>query len=99
MPETAGGEFVMDRFRGLVSRVVGSASIAREAQRVLVECREEIVRLVDETERAKRVQARYRDLQQQRDRGNHPTETASGIGRLVCAANWGDIEPASRNGR
>src|SRR6516225_10237821 len=82
MPETAGGEFVMDRFRGLVSRVVGSASIAREAKHVLIECGGQIVKLVDEAERTKRVQGRHRDLQQQSDCGKHPTETARGSAGL-----------------
>jgi hypothetical protein len=48
MPETAGGEFVMDRFGGLVTRAVrGSTSISREAQRMLVECGGKIAGVVD----------------------------------------------------
>jgi hypothetical protein len=78
MPETAGGEFVMNRSRGLVTRAVGGASISREAQRMLVECGGKIAAIVGGTEGAGRVQNRYRDLQKQSDRGKHPTETPPG---------------------
>jgi hypothetical protein len=78
MPETAGGGFVVSRFRGMVARVVGHASIPGEAQRVLVECGGKIAGVVGETELAGRVQVRYCDLQQQSDRSKHSTETTAG---------------------
>jgi hypothetical protein len=49
---------------------------------VLVECGGKIAGVVGETEVAERVQARYCDLQQQSDRGQHPTETIAGPARL-----------------
>lgn len=67
----------MNPLGGWVTWVVGGASISREAQRMLVECGGKIAGVVGETEWTKRMQGRYRDLQQQRNRGEHPTETAS----------------------
>jgi len=64
MPEAAEGGVVVNRFRSLVSRVVGGVSIPGEAQRMLVECRRKIAAVVGETKRGARMQNRDRDLHQ-----------------------------------
>src|SRR6202045_3395289 len=79
MPEAAEGGVVVNRFRSLVSRVVGGVSIPREAQRMLVERCRKIAAVVGGAQRAGPVQGRYRDdLQQQSHRGKQRTETPAG---------------------
>jgi len=93
MPETAGGEFVMNRFGGLVTWAVGGASISREAQRMLVYCSGKIAGVVGEAGQARRVQGRYRDLQQQSDRGKRSAETPA-RSRRSSALRTGDGQPS-----
>ena len=102
LPATARCEVVANRFRGSITRVVGSASIARKAQRVLVVRARKIAGPVIETERAGTVQGWYRDLEQQSDRGKHSTETAAGsVGdseMLLSPQPYRHIERPNRRG-
>jgi hypothetical protein len=89
MPKAAGGEFVVNRFRGLVSRIAGTVSISRETQRVLAEYSRKIVGIVGKTGWLQRWR---RDLQQQSKRRKHPTETVA-ESLSSSALRTGDDQP------
>ena len=88
MPETARGEFVVYRFRGLVRRVARGVSISGQAQRVFAEYSGKIAGTVGETGR---LQRRCRDLQQQSERGKHPAEAVTES--FSPALRTGDDQP------
>jgi hypothetical protein len=95
MPEAAGGEFVVDRFRGLVSRIAGTVSISGQAQRVFAEYGGKIAGSAGVTGR---VQRWCRDLQQQSKRSKHPTETAAGSLSSSALRTGDDQPPKATNG-
>jgi hypothetical protein len=83
MPEAAGGEFVVDRFRGLVSRIAGTVSISGQAQRVFAEYGGKIAGSAGVTGRVALVSRSAAAEQAQQA----PDRNGCGIAQFVCAPN------------
>jgi len=85
VPKATKGQVAANRLWRIIGRVIGRASVARKAKRMLVECGGENAGRAGQIERALPVRDRTReDLQQQSDRGKRPTETAAGTVGLLC---------------
>jgi hypothetical protein len=83
MPKTADAGWVTSGFRRLLVWLVAIVAGPSETQRVLVECGDKIADAGGKAEQFGCVQPRYRDLQQQSDRGQELTQSA---GRVLGAS-------------